>query len=79
MWTVAGWTGPPIPFRSPTGEYRAACSGSTLTSDEEFHSCERSDRILRAVLGETPQKTVLRFAPMLILVLVVAALASVLD
>jgi hypothetical protein len=40
-------------------------------------SCERSDRILRAVLGETANRTMLRYGPVLVLLLLAAAIASV--
>lgn len=48
-------------------------SGATLTQEELLRSCERGDRLMRAVLGTTPQRTALRFAPALLLLLVAAA------
>jgi hypothetical protein len=50
-----------------------------LTQDEVLRSCERSDRIMRAVLGDTPDRTALRFAPVLVLLLIAAAVASVIG
>ena len=55
---------------------QARADSPALTQDEILRSCEKSDRILRAVLGETADRTVLRFAPVLVLLLVVAGIAS---
>lgn len=31
-----------------------------MTTDEEFASCERSDRVLRVFVGRDPQQTIVR-------------------
>ena len=38
--------------------------------------CERSDRLLRAVLGDTPERTMRWLAPLLLVVLIVAGAVS---
>ncbi len=47
-----------------------------MTQEETLRSCERSDRMLRAVLRETADRTMLRFAPVLVLLLIAAVIAS---
>jgi hypothetical protein len=40
--------------------------------DETLAFCERSDRLLRAVLGDTPERTVRWLVPLVLIVLIVA-------
>ena len=47
------------------------------TLDEVLDFCERIDRILRLVLGSTPDQTVWRFGPILILLVIGAVLITV--
>lgn len=47
-----------------------------LTHDRILYFCERSDRVIRAVLGNTPEQTALRFTPVLIRLLIAAAAVS---
>ena len=63
---------------SPGGQL-SATGAPVLTQDEVLRSCERSDRIMRAVLGDTPDRTALRVAPFLVLLLIAAAVASVIN
>lgn len=46
------------------------------TQDEILRFCERSDRLLRAVLGSTPERTAQWFVPLLAVVLIVAGAVS---
>jgi hypothetical protein len=50
--------------------------GIVTTPDGVFEFCERSDRILRLVLGSTADRTVWRFGPILMLVVIVAIIAD---
>jgi hypothetical protein len=61
------------------GKRASAALGRSLTQDEVLRSCERSDRILRAVLGETPERTASWFAPLLALLLLAAGIASLIG
>ncbi|MBO0738621.1 MAG: hypothetical protein J2P48_18950 [Alphaproteobacteria bacterium] len=47
-----------------------------MTQEQILRFCERSDGILRAVLGGTPHATAARFGPVLALLLVAAVVAS---
>ena len=47
------------------------------TLDEVLGFCERSDLILRLVLGGTPDQTVWRFGPILILLVIGAVVAPI--
>ncbi len=58
---------------------QAQADRPTLSREAVLHSCERSDRILRAVLGETAERTMLRFVPALVLLLLAAAVATAVD
>lgn len=51
--------------------------GIVTTPDEVFDFCERSDRILRLVLGSTPDRTVWRFGPIFILLVIAAVVATI--
>jgi hypothetical protein len=42
-----------------------------------FDFCERSDRILRLILGSTPDQTVWRFGPLFILLVIGAVVAPI--
>lgn len=44
-----------------------------LTSDEQFHSCERNDRVLMAVLGRTLIQATIRLALIFIAICVAGA------
>lgn len=44
--------------------------------DEILDFCERSDRLLRAVLGNTPERTAQWFVPLLVTVLIAAGAVS---
>lgn len=48
-----------------------------VTQERILRFCERSDRILRAILGDTPDRAAWRFGPVLLLLLVAAVVASV--
>jgi hypothetical protein len=47
------------------------------TPDEVFDFCQRSDRILRLILGSTPDQTVWRFGPLFILLVIGAVIAPI--
>lgn len=50
---------------------------SAMSSDDEaLRFCERSDRLLRAVLGSTPERTARWFVPLLAIVLIAAGAVS---
>ena len=44
--------------------------------DEVLRFCERSDRLLRAVLGNTPERTTQWLVPLIVVVLIAAGAVS---
>ena len=47
--------------------------------NKDWEFCERSDRLIRLVLGDMPDRTARRLGPILILVLTAATLVSVAE
>lgn len=84
-WHCGSRTKAPLADRHRSGFYRrpsmrrgskAKADRPAVSQDAVLRSCEHSDRILRAVLGETATRSIVRFGPVLVLVLIVAAIAS---